>query len=144
MVPVPGRGDGVNVRQADSAQLTVVSRVSLAEIKGDEDPTCLLTRPMTKTRSAPRRSVDPRGTDYFGLRDELTDAERDYLRRTRAFVDNDVLPVTNDYWQRAEFPWPLIKKMGTLGIVGDGIEGYVCPAMATAPEAVQHQRWIRR
>src|SRR6185295_18039665 len=25
------------------------------------------------------------GTDYFGLRDELTDAERDYLRRTRAF-----------------------------------------------------------
>ena len=51
------------------------------------------------------------GTDYFGLRDELTDAERDYLRRTRAFVDNDVLPVINGYWERAEFPWPLIKKM---------------------------------
>ena len=75
------------------------------------------------------------GTDYFGLRDELTDAERDDLRRTRAFVDNDVLPVINDYWQRAEFRWPLIKKMGTLGIVGDGIKGYGCPAMATAPEA---------
>ena len=75
------------------------------------------------------------GTDYFGLRDELTDAERDYLRRARAFVDNDVLPVINDYWERAEFPWPLIKKMGTLGIVGDGIKGYGCPAMATAPEA---------
>ena len=29
----------------------------------------------------------PLGTDYFGPRDELTDAERDYLRRTRAFVD---------------------------------------------------------
>ena len=70
------------------------------------------------------------GTDYFGLRDELTDAERDYLRRTRAFVDNDVLPVINGYWERAEFPWPLIKKMGTLGIVGDGIEGYGCPAMS--------------
>jgi hypothetical protein len=41
------------------------------------------------------------GTDYFGLRDELTDAERDYLRRTRAFVDNDVLPVINGYWERA-------------------------------------------
>ena len=75
------------------------------------------------------------GTDYFGLRDELTDAERDYLRRARACVDNDVLPVINDYWERAEFPWPLIKKMGTLGIVGDGIKGYGCPAMATAPEA---------
>jgi hypothetical protein len=75
------------------------------------------------------------GTDDFGLHDELNDAERDYLRRARACVDNDILPVINDYWERAEFPWPLIKKMGTLGIVGDAIEGYVCPAMATAPEA---------
>ncbi len=46
-----------------------------------------------------------------------------------AFVDNDVLPVINGYWERAEFPWPLIKKMGTLGIVGDGIKGYGCPTM---------------
>ena len=67
------------------------------------------------------------GTDYFGLRDELTEAERDYLKRTRAFVDNEVLPVINGYWERAEFPWELIKKMGVLGIVGDGIEGYGCP-----------------
>ena len=44
------------------------------------------------------------GTDYFyfGLRDGLTDAERDYLRRARACVDNDVLPVINDYGERAE------------------------------------------
>jgi hypothetical protein len=73
----------------------------------------LLTRPMTKTRSAPRISVDPWGpTDYFGPRDELTDADRDYLRRARACVDNDVLPVINGYWERAQFPWPLIKKIG--------------------------------
>ena len=64
------------------------------------------------------------GTDYFGLRDELTDAERDYLERTRHFVDTEVLPVINGYWERAEFPWDLIKKMGTLDIVGDGIVGY--------------------
>ena len=67
------------------------------------------------------------GTDDFGLHDELNDAERDYLRRARACVDNDVLPVINDYWERAEFPWPLIKKMGTLGIVGDGIKGLRLP-----------------
>jgi len=61
------------------------------------------------------------GTDYFGLRDELTDAERDYLERTRAFVDRDVLPVINGSWERAELPWDLIKKLGGLGIVGDGL-----------------------
>ena len=46
------------------------------------------------------------------------------------FVDNEVLPVINGYWERAEFPWELIKKMGALGIVGDGIDGYGCPAMS--------------
>ena len=70
------------------------------------------------------------GTDYFGLRDELTDVERDYLRRTREFIDDDVLPVINGYWERAEFPWALIKKMGALGIVGDGLQGYGCPPMS--------------
>ena len=73
------------------------------------------------------------GTDSFGPRDELTDADRDYLRRARAFVDNDVLPVTNDYWERAQFSWPLIKKMGTLGLVGDGIEGLRLPGDGHCP-----------
>ena len=50
--------------------------------------------------------------------------ELSYLRRTRDFVDNDVLPVINGYWERAEFPWPLIKKLAKLGVVGDGIDGY--------------------
>jgi glutaryl-CoA dehydrogenase len=70
------------------------------------------------------------GTDYFGLRDELTAAEQDYLQRTRDFVDADVLPVINGYWERAEFPWKLIEKMGGLGIIGDGLDGYGCPSMS--------------
>ena len=41
-----------------------------------------------------------------------------------------MLPVINGYWERAEFPWPLIEKMGKLGIVGDGIDGYGCPPMS--------------
>src|SRR5918911_2612255 len=70
------------------------------------------------------------GTDYFGLRDELTDSERDYLQRARSFVDGEVLPVINGYWERAEFPWELIEKLGSVGIVGDGLEGYGCPSMS--------------
>jgi glutaryl-CoA dehydrogenase len=83
------------------------------------------------------------GTDYFGLRDELTDAEREYLRITRAFVDTEVLPVISGYWERAEFPWPLIKKMGTLGIVGDGIEGYGCPPMSPVAGGLIHMELNR-
>ena len=75
------------------------------------------------------------GTDYFGLRDELTDAERDYLRRARAFVDNDVLPVINDYWERASSRGRSSRRWAPSASAGDAIEGYGCPAMATAPEA---------
>jgi glutaryl-CoA dehydrogenase len=72
---------------------------------------------------------DALGTDYFFLKDQLTPAQLDYLRRTREFVDNEVLPVINGYWERAEFPWPLVEKLGKLGVVGDGIGGYGCPPM---------------
>jgi glutaryl-CoA dehydrogenase len=68
-------------------------------------------------------------TDYFLLREEFTPAQLDYLDRARAFVHDDVLPVINGYWERAEFPWPLIKKLGEAGLVGDGIQGYGCPEM---------------
>lgn len=67
------------------------------------------------------------GTDYFSLRDPFTPEQQDVLARVRAFVDDEVLPVINDYWERAEFPWPLVKKLAALGVVGAGIEGYGCP-----------------
>ena len=67
------------------------------------------------------------GTDYFRIRHQLTPTQLDTLERTRAFVDQEVLPVINGYWERAEFPWPLVEKLAGLGVVGDGIVGYGCP-----------------
>jgi glutaryl-CoA dehydrogenase len=78
------------------------------------------------------------GTDYFRIADQLTEQERDYWRRSRDFVDDEVLPVINGYWERAEFPWPLIEKMGGLGIVGDGIDGYGCPPMSPLSSGLIH------
>jgi glutaryl-CoA dehydrogenase len=71
-----------------------------------------------------------RGTDFFRIADQLTAEERTYWRRARDFVDDEVLPVINDYWERAEFPNELIQKLAKLGVVGDGIEGYGCPPMS--------------
>jgi glutaryl-CoA dehydrogenase len=69
------------------------------------------------------------GTDYFFLREQLSPEQLDYLSRTRRFVDDEVLQVIGGYWERAEFPWPLVKRLGELGLVGDGLEGYGCPPM---------------
>jgi glutaryl-CoA dehydrogenase len=71
-----------------------------------------------------------RGTDFFRIADQLTGEERAYWRRTRDFVDDEVLPVINDYWERAEFPYALVEKLAKLSLVGDGIEGYGCPPMS--------------
>lgn len=68
-------------------------------------------------------------TDYFVIQDQLNETQMDYLLRTRKFVDTEVLPVINGYWERAEFPRALMPKLAELGIIGDGIEGYGCPQM---------------
>ena len=68
--------------------------------------------------------------DYYLLDELLTDEARAVRDRVRAFVDSDVLPVINDYWDRAEFPWPLVPKLAALGIVGSTIQGYGCPGLS--------------
>ena len=83
------------------------------------------------------------GTDYFHIADQLTREELSYLERTRDFVDKDVLPVINGYWERAEFPWPLIKKLAKLRIVGDGIDGYGCPPMSPLATGLVHMELNR-
>jgi glutaryl-CoA dehydrogenase len=84
-----------------------------------------------------------RGTDYFRIRDQLTEQERAYLDKTRKFVDDEVLPVINGYWERAEFPRDLVRQLGALGIVGDGIHGYGCPEMSPIASGLIHMELNR-
>jgi glutaryl-CoA dehydrogenase len=83
------------------------------------------------------------GTDYFRIADQLTAAERDLWRRTRDFVDDEVLPVIGGYWERAEFPWPLVERLAKLGVVGDGIEGYGCPPLSPIATGLIHMELNR-
>ena len=69
-------------------------------------------------------------TDYFGLRDEFTEEQWERFVATRRFVDAEVLPQINDYWERAELPWPLMRRLADLGLYGEDIEGYGCPGMS--------------
>ena len=69
-------------------------------------------------------------TDYFFLREQLTEpAARACCAACATFVDDEVLPVIGGYWERAEMPWPLIQRLGELGIVGEDIAGYGCPGL---------------
>jgi glutaryl-CoA dehydrogenase len=83
------------------------------------------------------------GTDYFRIADQLTREEVGYWRRTRDFVDDEVLPFINGYWERAEFPWPLVEALAKLGVVGDGIAGYGCPPMSPIASGLVHMELNR-
>jgi glutaryl-CoA dehydrogenase len=69
-------------------------------------------------------------TDYFLVREQFSDEQWERFIRTRRFVDHEVLPGINEYWERAELPWPLMRRLAELELVGEDIEGYGCPGMS--------------
>jgi glutaryl-CoA dehydrogenase len=73
---------------------------------------------------------DALATDYFRVREQFTTEQWDHFIATRRFVDEEVLPVINDYWEAAELPWPLMRRLADLGLYGEDIEGYGCPSMS--------------
>jgi glutaryl-CoA dehydrogenase len=60
-------------------------------------------------------------TDHFLVREQFDEAEWEPFMRARRFVDDEVLPVINDYWERAEFPWPLARRLAELELLDDGL-----------------------
>jgi glutaryl-CoA dehydrogenase len=55
-------------------------------------------------------------TDFYQFDKLLTDDQRELRQRVRQFMDSEVLPIINPYWERAEFPHELVPKMAELGI----------------------------
>jgi glutaryl-CoA dehydrogenase len=68
--------------------------------------------------------------DYYRLDDLLSDDERALRDRVRAFGENEVIPVINEYWERAELPFELVPKLAALNIAGTTITGYGCPGLS--------------
>jgi len=67
-----------------------------------------------------------RSGDFYRIADVLSPDEREVLMNVRAFAEERVVPIINDYWGRAEFPFELIPHYAALGIAGAGYRGYDC------------------
>ena len=70
------------------------------------------------------------GTDYYLVEELLTDEEREIRDKVRAFADREVVPIINDYWDKAQFPFELVPKIAELNIAGTTIKGYGCPGIS--------------
>src|SRR5690348_3586789 len=120
---VPASDEGPNIAVSDCAPSTT-RRATAADRLRASTQTATSYRGRDMTASTQLDAGKALGTDYLLLRSELNREEADYLDRTRRFVEDEVLPVMPGHWERAELPLDLARRLGELGLVGDGIEGY--------------------
>ncbi len=90
-----------------------------------------ITPPPSPTIPAPARLVD-----MYHFDAQLTDDERGVRDRVRAWSDLEVVPVINDYWERAEFPFALVPGYARLAIAGGQQVGYGCPGLSAVGEGL--------
>ncbi|KAG2612228.1 acyl-coenzyme A oxidase 4, peroxisomal-like isoform X2 [Panicum virgatum] len=69
-------------------------------------------------------------SDYYQLDELLTPEEKSLRIKIRRFMENEVAPIIPKYWERAEFPFHLIPKLGSLGFLGGIIKGHECPGLS--------------
>ncbi|GAA2233165.1 acyl-CoA dehydrogenase family protein [Promicromonospora sukumoe] len=58
--------------------------------------------------------------DFYAFQDLLTPAELKKALAVREFMEREVRPIADDYWERAECPVHLFKPYAQLGTIGSG------------------------
>ncbi|MGI8330548.1 acyl-CoA dehydrogenase family protein [Actinomadura scrupuli] len=70
-------------------------------------------------------TLDLLAGDLYHMQELLDPEEQKILERVREFLQNEVKPIANDCWSRAEFPHDLVPRYAELGIAGLNYEE--CP-----------------
>jgi len=65
--------------------------------------------------------------DFYDIGQLVGPEDQALLRRVRAFAEEKVAPIINQYWGRAEFPFELIGEYGALSIAGASYAEFGCP-----------------
>jgi len=84
------------------------------------------TTPIKQSPSAGGR-LNP--LDLFDVRAELSDEERMVADTVARFVDEQVLPIIRDAFEKHYFPRELISQVAELGLLGSSIDGYDCAGL---------------
>ena len=73
------------------------------------------------------QALDP--LDLFDIRSELTDDEVMVKDTVGRFVDDRVIPLMREAFEKHEFPHQLIGEVAELGLLGSSIDGYDCAGL---------------
>jgi glutaryl-CoA dehydrogenase len=127
-------------KQVDMEQFSQLSKkIDLAEVmnqvgKLDDKQLAGLMKVIGGKNS--KKELPPIDGDFYNISHTLNSEERALQLRVRAFMEEEVKPIVNDYWLRGEFPHHLIPKIGELDICGIAYEGFSNPLRSCLIEGV--------
>jgi glutaryl-CoA dehydrogenase len=109
---------------------TLSQKVDLNEMVGivskmsEEDLSKMMK--MMKSGSKPK-TIPPINGDFYELGKSLPPKEREIQLAVREFMEKEIRPIANEYWNKAQFPMHIIPKMADLNIAGLTYKGFGCP-----------------
>lgn len=96
----------------------------------------------TKARKG-QHKLPPIDGDFYDLSLKLTPEQREIQLKLRQFMEKEIKPIANDFWNRAEFPHHIIPKMAELNICGMAYKGYGCPDESFLMEGIMAMELAR-
>jgi glutaryl-CoA dehydrogenase len=83
-------------------------------------------------------TFEPLDSDFYGFENLLTDEEKAFILRLRAFLEAEVRPIMNGLWERAEFfPRPVLDGLAKLGLFGSS-----WPETWAFPNSATFRGWV--
>ncbi|KAL1819115.1 acyl-coenzyme A oxidase 4, peroxisomal [Daucus carota subsp. sativus] len=87
-------------------------------------------------QATPASIFPPAVSDYYHFNDLLTPEEQAIRIKVRECMEKEVAPIMTKYWEKAEFPFEVVPKLGALCIAGGTIKGFDCPGLSITGSAI--------
>lgn len=81
---------------------------------------------MLKSNAGKKKEKPAINGDFYELTSMLSEEEKEILLKVRNFMETEVKPIANEYWNKAHFPMHIIPKFAELNIAGLTYQGYGC------------------
>lgn len=82
---------------------------------------------MIKSGNGKKRVIPPINGDFYELGKTLSPEEREIQLQVREFMNKEIRPIANEYWNKGQLPLHIIPKIAELKIAGLTYKGYGCP-----------------
>ncbi|KAK1398235.1 Acyl-coenzyme A oxidase 4, peroxisomal [Heracleum sosnowskyi] len=94
-------------------------------------------------QATPASIFPPSVSDYYHFDHLLTPEDQALRMKVRKFMEKEVAPIMTKYWEKAEFPFEVVPKLGALCIAGGTIKGYGCPGLSITGSAIAYAEVAR-